>query len=179
MQVKTSINLNFHLREEVKLIQAVYGAQNLSALVNGFFYYLCHGENPKNGVDIERCMQDALAGNIQITKNPQLLAEARKEAAAFSCFEEFWGGDPYLVYLRRFGIRSILRDNSRIHKLCEDTYSHSGVVILEDDMRRYLTAWYEGAKGTPRFDAVELEVLKSGGIVPQMKVANDDENSED
>lgn len=179
MQVKTSINLNLHLRDEVKLIQGEYGAQTLSALVNGFFYFLCHGENPKNGVDIERCMQDALAGNIHLTKNPQLLAEARKEAAAFSCFEEEWSGNTYLVHLRRFGIRNILRNNSHIHNLCENTYSKSGVVVLEDDMRRYLTAWYEMMKDTPRFDAVELEVLKSGGIVPPVKAAKNDEDTEE
>ena len=164
MQVKTSLNLNLYLRDEVKMICGTYGAKNLSALVNGFFYYLCHLKNPQNGVDIERCMRDCLAGTVVKSKNPQVLADERKAQAAFSFFEDTLGGDPYLYVIRKRGLRNILLSHGAIHDLCVGTYDASGVVVLEDDMRRYLREWYENVLNTPRFEAVELDVLKSGGI---------------
>lgn len=173
MIVKTSLNLNLHLRDEVKLICGTYGAKNLSALVNGFFYYMCHLENPQNGVDIRRCMEDCLSGNVVKSKHPSILVDKKKAAAAFKFFEEVLGGDSYLYVLRKRGIRNVLQSHLMIHDLCVETYDSLGVVILEDEMRRYLRDWYDQVKHTSRFEAVELNVLKSGGINDAAKAEDD------
>lgn len=146
------------------MICGTYGAKNLSAFINGFFYYLCHLENPQNGIDIKRCLEDCLTGNILKSKHPDVLADERKAAAAFKYFEEYLGVESYLYVLRKRGIKNVLHTHSSIHELCEATYYNIGVVILEDDMRRYLREWYDKMKNTDCFEAVELKVLKSGGI---------------
>lgn len=164
MEIKTSIKLNLPLRDEVKLIYGVYGVKSLSAFINGFFYYLVHQENPANGGDIEGCIRDALSGKILKTQNPFLLAEAKEAKAVTSYLNESYGR-AFLVVLRRFGVKKYLQNHTFIHRCCEEVYESSGIVVLEDKMQKYLADWYYAAKRQPEFKEVELEVLKTGGLV--------------
>lgn len=176
MQVKTSLNLNLYLRDEVKMICGTYGAKNLSALVNGFFYYLCHLKNPQNGIDIEKCMRDALNGTIVKSRNKQLIEDARKEQLVHEYLETSWGR-PLLEHIRKFGMkRFISRGNLR--KFSEEIYSSYGEIILEDDLLRYLTDWYNAAKQRPDFKDVELAVFIAGGVRVSKQEHENTEESE-
>lgn len=164
MKRRTSFFLDFELVQDVKKIYASYGAKNLSALVNGFFYYLVYGENPVNGVDIALLFQDCLSGGLSRTRDAQLLSAGVKQKMVFAYLDAEWGR-PFLVLIRRFGLRKYLQNDCFIHERCEEMYSKHEIVILEDDMRRYLTEWYEAARADrSSFEEVELEVLRSGGL---------------
>lgn len=55
----------------MKKIYPVYGAKNLSALINGLLHFFAYCENPPE-VDIRRLLQDALAGKVYVD-NPEVL----------------------------------------------------------------------------------------------------------
>lgn len=57
--------------EYVKKIYPVYGAKNLSALINGLLHFFTFCENPPE-VDVRRLLQDALAGKVY-SDNPAVL----------------------------------------------------------------------------------------------------------
>lgn len=176
MQVKTSLNLNFHLREEVKLLYGEYGAENLSAFVNGFFYYLLRSENPPNGIDIEKCMRDALNGTIVKSRNKQHIEDARKEQLVHEYLETSWG-QALLEHIRKFGMKRII-SRGNLRKFSEEIYSSYGEIILEDDLLRYLTDWYNAAKQRPDFKDVELAVFLAGGVRVSKQEHENTEESE-
>lgn len=164
MQIKTSINLNLELRDEAKVLGGIYGAQNLSALVNGFFYYLLHHENPRNGVDIERLLHDALAGDIMKTKNQVLQARNQRRDIVFSHMDDAWG-DGFLKLVRKYNKKRYLKSQSNLHEISIEIYNSHGIVILEDELLQYVDDWYEDAKCQPKFEKIELDILKDGGVV--------------
>lgn len=55
----------------MRKIYPIYGAKNLSALVNGLLHFFAFSENPA-GIDIRRLLQDAVAGRVYAA-NPEIL----------------------------------------------------------------------------------------------------------
>lgn len=55
----------------MKKIYPLYGAKNLSALINGLLHFFAYSENPSE-VDIRRLLSDALTGKVYV-ENPAVL----------------------------------------------------------------------------------------------------------
>ena len=72
MKFRSTIRVERTSWEYVKKIYPVYGAKNLSALIDGLLYFFCYAQNPPE-VDIRRLLQDALDGKVY-AHNPEVLA---------------------------------------------------------------------------------------------------------
>lgn len=71
MKYRTSFWLKKADVEFVRNICPIYGAKNLSALINGLLYFFSYAQNPPE-VDIRRLLSDALAGKVYV-ENPAVL----------------------------------------------------------------------------------------------------------
>lgn len=71
MKYRTSFWLKKKDVDYVRKIYPIYGAKNLSALINGILHYFAYAENPP-GVDIHRLLQDAVAGRVYV-ENPEIV----------------------------------------------------------------------------------------------------------
>lgn len=71
MKYRTSFWLKKADVEFVRNIYPIYGAKNLSALINGLLYFFSYAQNPPE-VDIRRLLQDALEGKV-FAQNPEVI----------------------------------------------------------------------------------------------------------
>ena len=95
MAYRTSFWAKRELVEEAKKIGAIYGAKNLSAFINGFFHYLAFSENPHNGINIHRLLEDALSGNISKTRVAELRSGENRRQFVYNYLSS---KRAYLVY---------------------------------------------------------------------------------
>lgn len=164
MAYRTSFWAKRELVEEAKKIGAIYGAKNLSAFINGFFHYLAFSENPHNGINIHRLLEDALSGNISKTRVAELRSGENRRQFVYNYLSS---KRAYLAYdIRWKGINKTFEilHPYLLHAMCVEMYETEKFLILEDELFKYIRDWYNEISKSPRMEAVEVNILEEGGI---------------
>lgn len=149
MKFRTNILVNRTCWELVKEIYPLYGAQSLSALIDGLLYFFCYGDNPP-GINIRKLLEDALGGKV-FAENPAVIAQEKRTTDFLEFVTESGFEALLLETLCSNGDNFLQTNKNLVIQLHHEYHEWCGETLTDDELFELVSIWRDIVKTNGKF----------------------------